>query len=40
MLRKGRLDAEDFDRLAFHPGGKKVVTALERAFRSKPAPRP
>ncbi|MBC7376568.1 MAG: type III polyketide synthase [Burkholderiaceae bacterium] len=32
ILQRGGLDLADFDRLAFHPGGKKVVTALERAF--------
>ena len=35
MLARGGLMLEDFDRLAFHPGGKKVVTALERAFSLK-----
>ena len=32
ILEKSGLSLGDFDRLAFHPGGKKVVTALERAF--------
>ena len=32
MLNKAKLNISDFDRLAFHPGGTKVVTALERAF--------
>ena len=32
ILEKSGLALSDFDRLAFHPGGKKVVTALERAF--------
>ena len=32
ILEKYDLALADFDRLAFHPGGKKVVTALERAF--------
>ena len=32
ILKRGGLELSDFDRLAFHPGGKKVVTALERAF--------
>lgn len=32
ILEKSGLGLDDFDRLAFHPGGKKVVTALERAF--------
>ncbi len=32
ILGRNGLELADFDRLAFHPGGKKVVTALERAF--------
>ncbi|CAN5710753.1 type III polyketide synthase [soil metagenome] len=32
ILQRSGLELGDFDRLAFHPGGKKVVTALERAF--------
>ena len=32
MLARAGLGLQDFDRLAFHPGGKKVVMALERAF--------
>ncbi len=32
ILARGGLTLQDFDRLAFHPGGKKVVQALERAF--------
>lgn len=32
ILAKAGLTLSDFDRLAFHPGGKKVVTALEHAF--------
>ena len=32
ILGRNGLSIGDFDRLAFHPGGKKVVTALERAF--------
>jgi len=32
ILARGGLALSDFDRLAFHPGGKKVVSALERAF--------
>ena len=32
ILARFGLELADFDRLAFHPGGKKVVTALERAF--------
>ena len=36
ILNRGGLALSDFDRLAFHPGGKKVVTALERAFSLAP----
>jgi alkylresorcinol/alkylpyrone synthase len=36
ILKRGGLALSDFDRLAFHPGGKKVVTALERAFSLAP----
>lgn len=32
ILARAGLNLGDFDRLAFHPGGKKVVSALERAF--------
>ena len=32
ILKRGGLTLADIDRLAFHPGGKKVVTALEKAF--------
>jgi alkylresorcinol/alkylpyrone synthase len=32
ILARNGLRLSDIDRLAFHPGGKKVVTALERAF--------
>ena len=32
ILGRAGLCLGDVDRLAFHPGGKKVVTALERAF--------
>jgi alkylresorcinol/alkylpyrone synthase len=32
ILARSGLSLADVDRLAFHPGGKKVVTALERAF--------
>lgn len=32
ILARSGLALSDFDRLAFHPGGKKVVAALERAF--------
>ena len=32
ILARAGLALDDVDRLAFHPGGKKVVTALERAF--------
>ncbi len=32
ILARGGLSLNDVDRLAFHPGGTKVVTALERAF--------
>ena len=32
ILARAGLGVGDFDRLAFHPGGKKVVSALERAF--------
>ena len=32
ILSRAGLCLGDVDRLAFHPGGKKVVTALERAF--------
>jgi len=32
ILGRAGLELSDIDRLAFHPGGKKVVTALERAF--------
>ena len=32
ILARSSLTLDDFDRLAFHPGGKKVVSALERAF--------
>ncbi len=32
ILGRHGLSIGDIDRLAFHPGGKKVVTALERAF--------
>jgi alkylresorcinol/alkylpyrone synthase len=32
ILGRAGLCLADVDRLAFHPGGKKVVTALERAF--------
>jgi alkylresorcinol/alkylpyrone synthase len=36
ILGRGGLGLGDVDRLAFHPGGKKVVTALERAFTLAP----
>ncbi len=32
ILKRAGLELSDIDRFAFHPGGKKVVTALERAF--------
>jgi alkylresorcinol/alkylpyrone synthase len=32
ILARAGLALDEFDRLAFHPGGKKVVEALERAF--------
>jgi alkylresorcinol/alkylpyrone synthase len=32
ILGRAGLGLADIDRLAFHPGGKKVVTALEKAF--------
>ena len=32
ILARAGLGFADFDRLAFHPGGKKVVNALEKAF--------
>ncbi len=32
ILGRSGLELSDIDRFAFHPGGKKVVTALERAF--------
>jgi alkylresorcinol/alkylpyrone synthase len=32
VLGRGGLGLTDIDRFTFHPGGKKVVTALERAF--------
>ncbi len=32
ILKRSGLALRDFDRLAFHPGGKKVVSALESAF--------
>ena len=32
ILKRAGLGLADFDRLAFHPGGKKVVLALEQAF--------
>jgi alkylresorcinol/alkylpyrone synthase len=32
ILNRAGLELSDIDRFAFHPGGKKVVTALERAF--------
>jgi alkylresorcinol/alkylpyrone synthase len=32
ILGRGGLELSDIDRLAFHPGGKKVVLALEQAF--------
>lgn len=32
ILARSGLALSDFDRLAFHPGGKKVISALERAF--------
>ena len=32
ILERGGLALRDIDRLAFHPGGKKVVAALEKAF--------
>ncbi len=32
ILEGGGIRLGDVDRMAFHPGGKKVVTALERAF--------
>ena len=32
ILARAGLSLDDVDRLAFHPGGKKVVNALERAF--------
>ena len=32
ILERSGLGFADIDRFAFHPGGKKVVTALERAF--------
>jgi alkylresorcinol/alkylpyrone synthase len=32
ILKQSGLALGDFDRLAFHPGGKKVITALEAAF--------
>jgi alkylresorcinol/alkylpyrone synthase len=35
ILARFNLTLKDFDRLAFHPGGKKVVAALERAFALK-----
>lgn len=36
ILARSGLALSDVDRLAFHPGGKKVVTALERAFALSP----
>lgn len=36
ILKRSGLALSDFDRLAFHPGGKKVVFALERAFSLAP----
>lgn len=32
ILKRSGLALSDFDRLAFHPGGKKVISALESAF--------
>ena len=32
ILERQSRELADFDRLAFHPGGAKVITALERAF--------
>jgi len=32
ILERSALGLADIDRFAFHPGGAKVVTALERAF--------
>jgi alkylresorcinol/alkylpyrone synthase len=32
ILARNGLKATDIDRFAFHPGGRKVVNALERAF--------
>ncbi len=32
ILARSRLALTDIDRFAFHPGGQKVITALERAF--------
>ena len=32
ILARAGLELRDVDRFAFHPGGKKVVSALERAF--------
>jgi alkylresorcinol/alkylpyrone synthase len=32
ILNRAGLELSDIDRFAFHPGGKKVVTALEHAF--------
>lgn len=32
IVARAGLELQDFDRLAFHPGGKKVVEAVEQAF--------
>ena len=32
ILARSQLGLADIDRFAFHPGGQKVITALERAF--------
>lgn len=32
IVARAGLELQDFDRLAFHPGGKKVIEALEQAF--------
>lgn len=32
IVARAGLELEDFDRLAFHPGGKKVIEAVEQAF--------
>jgi alkylresorcinol/alkylpyrone synthase len=36
ILARAGLTLADFDRLAFHPGGQKVIGALERAFSLAP----